>query len=85
MNEDFKNYLKKEINTNYNTAINAKDFVLSYTEKRLKQIYLLLENCNVDEFIYLQAELKVIKVLQNAFNDIIIKQESINTYNDKVK
>lgn len=85
MNEDFKNYLKKEINTNYNTAINAKDFVLSYTEKRLKQIYLLLENCNVDDFIYLQAELKVIKGLQNAFNDIIIKQESINTYNDKVK
>lgn len=85
MNEDFKNFLKKEINNNYNAAINSKDFVLSYTEKRLKQIYSLLENCNVDDFIYLQAELKVIKGLQNAFNDIIIKQESINTYNDKLK
>lgn len=85
MTEDFKNYLKKEINNNYNAAINSKDFVLSYTEKRAKQIYSLLENCNIDDFIYLQAELKVIKGLQNAFNDIIIKQESINIYNDKLK
>ncbi len=81
MNEDIKKYIKSE----YNKALNAKEFVDDYCRVELSRIYKEFETADVDRMIFLQSELKIIKGLQNKLNNIIIKQESINSYDNKLK
>lgn len=75
----------KRIETDYNNAVIVKEFLEDYLNNELSRIYKEFETSEIKEMIYLQAELKVIKNLQNKLNNIILKQESINIYKEKLK
>lgn len=75
----------ERIETDYNKAVIVKEFLEDYLNNELSRIYKEFETSEIKEMIYLQAELKAIKNLQNKLNNIILKQESINTYKEKLK
>lgn len=75
----------KKIETDYNKAVIVKEFLEDYFNNELLRIYKEFETSEIKEIIYLQAELKAIKNLQNKLNNIILKQESINIYKEKLK
>lgn len=79
------NEILKSIELDYNKAVIVKDFLDNYFRSELSRIYKEFETSEIKDMIYLQSELKAIKGLQNKLNNIILMQESIDSYKDKLK
>ena len=79
------NEILKSIELDYNKAVIVKDFLDNYFRSELSRIYKEFETSEIKDMIYLQSELKAIKGLQNKLNNIILMQESLDSYIDKLK